>query len=73
MAVVFQVIDLRTDVIGAAVEVQNATSPEDAARQVLGIDVFRSGNKRDLVARVYWQQMSGPTNMVRLYSKAVER
>lgn len=73
MALIFHVVDLRADLIASAVEVQGATSPEDAARKVLGIEVFRSGSRQDLVARVYWQGMTGPKNMVRLYSKTILR
>lgn len=73
MAKVFQVVDLRGDEISAIVVVEGATSPEEAARQVLGINVYRSGSRRDLVARVYWQNATGPKNMVRLYSKAMVR
>jgi len=47
-----------------------AKSPEAAASQVLGMDVVRSGAKRDLMARVYWQVSGRPLNMVRLYRRA---
>ncbi len=67
----FQVFDLRPETPAAPVEVE-ATSPEDAARKVLGVEVFRSGRARDLIARVYWQA-AGSKNMVRLYGKPVER
>ncbi|MFD2646376.1 hypothetical protein ACFSX5_01050 [Devosia albogilva] len=67
----FQVFDLRPETPAPPVEVE-ATSPEDAARKVLGVDVFRSGRARDSIARVYWQT-AGSKNMVRLYSKPVER
>lgn len=65
----FRVIDLRTQVIAPEQTVQ-ASSPEDAARIVLGIDVYRSGAKQHLVARVYWRTLTAPPNMVRLYSKS---
>lgn len=71
MGLVFEVIDLRTEIIASAKMVEDASSPEDAARKALGIDVFRSGRRSDLVARVYWQRMGEPKNMVRLYSKSV--
>jgi hypothetical protein len=67
----FQVFDLRPETPAPPVEVE-ATSPEDAARQVLGQNVFRSGLPRDLVARVYWQAAASK-NMVRLYGKPVVR
>ncbi len=66
----FRVIDLRSDIIEMEQKVIGS-SPEDAARKALGIDVFRSGHKQHLVARVYWQGLSGPPNMVRLYSSTV--
>lgn len=65
----FRVIDLRTELIAPEQKVQ-ASSPEEAARMALGIDVHRSGAKKDLVARVYWQTLSAPPNMVRLYTKS---
>ena len=68
----FRVIDLRTDLIESEQKIQ-ASSPEEAARMVLGIDVYRSGAKQHLVARVYWQGLSGPPNMVRLYSRTKSR
>lgn len=66
---VFEVVDLRSETVIPSTCVENAASPEDAARQALGIEVFRSGQRRNLVARVYWQRMGQPKNMVRLYSK----
>jgi|GEM_PF-814218 len=66
----FRVIDLRTDLITPEQKVE-ASSPEDAGRKVLGMDVFRSGQPKHLVARVYWQSPASPPNMVRLYSKTV--
>ena len=67
---IFQVIDLRPETIVPPVEVE-AASPEAAAREVLGLDVvYRSGHRRDLVARVYWQSVGGKT-MVRLYRQAL--
>jgi hypothetical protein len=74
MAISYRVVDLRKAVADDFdVIVEGVRSPEDAARQVLGIDVVRSGARRDLVARVYWQTMGQPLNMVRLYSKAIDR
>jgi hypothetical protein len=66
----YQVVDLR-DQINPMTPVQ-ATSPEDAATKVLGIAVFRSGRRPDLVARVYWNSAEA-RNMVRLYSVPAER
>ena len=74
MAISYRVVDLRKAVADDFdVIVEGVRSPEDVARQVLGIDVVRSGARRDLVARVYWQTMGQPLNMVRLYSKAIDR
>ena len=67
MAKNFRVVDLRPQ--GKEVTVEGASSPEDAARKALGIDVVRSGAKKDLVAKVYWQPMEQPLTMVRLYAK----
>lgn len=67
----FQVFDLRPATPTPPVEVQ-AASPEQAARQVLGQEVFRGGLRRHLVARVYWQA-DGSKNMVRLYGKPAAR
>jgi len=69
VGLLFEVVDVRTDIIEASATIEGASSPEDAARKALGIEVFRSGRRQDLVARVYWQRMGEPKNMVRLYSK----
>lgn len=69
MAKSFRVIDLRQagpEVIDAIIE---SASPEEAARKALGIEVVRSGSRRDLVAKVYWQPIGQPLTMVRLYAK----
>jgi hypothetical protein len=74
MAYKFEVVDLRDTLIVPTTVVEEATSPEDAARIALGIDVTRSGAREDLVARVYWQaRLSGPRNMVRLFAKSSAR
>jgi hypothetical protein len=65
----FQVVDLRGAEVRAAVDVERATSPECAARHVPGIEVFRSGHRQDLMARVYWRQAGGTRFMLRLYRK----
>lgn len=70
MAITYRVVDLRTDAIDPTETiVETARSPEDAGRQVLGVDVVRSGHRKDLVARVYWQPMGQPVTMVRLYGR----
>lgn len=68
----FRVVDLRHDALVADTDiiVEGVQSPEAAVRDVLGIQVVRSGAKRDLVAKVYWQPLGQPLTMVRLYAKA---
>jgi hypothetical protein len=74
MAISYRVVDLRSpDTESLDIMIEGARSPEDAVRQALGLEVVRSGAKRDLVARVYWQTMGQPVNMVRLYSRAIDR
>lgn len=68
MATHYRVIDARGTTIQTEQTV-TATSPEDAAKQVFGADLARSGRRDNLVARVYWQLPNSPTNMVRLYTK----
>lgn len=67
----FRVVDLRQDalVVDTDIIVEGVPSPEAAVRDVLGIQVVRSGAKRDLVAKVYWQPLGQPLTMVRLYAK----
>lgn len=48
MANRYRVIDLRTGVIETEIVVDNARSPEHAAREALGMAVVRSGSKKDL-------------------------
>lgn len=70
MALSYWVVDLRTDVIDAMdIIIEGVTSPEEAARKALDIDVVRSGATKDLAARVYWQTTGQPMTMVRLYRK----
>jgi hypothetical protein len=70
----FRVVDLRQDapLEDTDIVVEGVQSPEAAARDVLGIQVVRSGAKRDLVAKVYWQPLGQPLTMVRLYAKGEE-
>jgi hypothetical protein len=67
----FRVVDLRRDaaLVDTDIIVEGVQSPEAAVRDVLGIQVVRSGAKRDLVAKVYWQPLGQPLTMVRLYAK----
>jgi len=69
----YQVIDLRGDLIAPATMTVEASSPEKAAEAALGICLVRSGARRDLKARVYWQTNGQPKNMVRLYSQVAEQ
>mgnify|MGYP001386737265 CR=1 FL=1 len=62
---VFEVVDLTGDTITPRIRVEAAT-PEGAVLNALGVEVQRNGDRRDLVARVYWRT-PGNTNMVRLY------
>lgn len=72
MAITYRVIDMRTDAPAPAETlVDGVRSPEEAVRQALGIDVVRSGHRRDLVARVYWQSTGQPVTMVRLYRRLI--
>ena len=72
MPKVFRVVDLSASAIEPVEKVVNANSPEAAAREVLGMDLVRSGAKKDLMARFYWQLPSTPMNMVRLYRRIDE-
>ena len=67
MAITYRVVDVRSDVIDPTETIIiGARSPEDAVQQALALDVVRSGQRKDLVARVYWQSPGQPLNMVRL-------
>ncbi|MET3925536.1 hypothetical protein [Devosia sp. 2618] len=71
MSVKHRVVDLRSGIIDPhEIIVEGARSPEDAVRQALGCDLVRSGQKRHLAARVYFQLPDQPVSMVRLYNKA---
>lgn len=69
----YRVIDLRGEVIAPEAVTVEASSPEKAAETVLGIHLVRSGARKDLKARVYWQNQGQPKNMVRLYSQVGEQ
>lgn len=68
---IFRVVDLRTMTITPEYNVEE-NSPERAAEIALGMKVFRSGGRKNLVCRVYWQGREG-LNMVRLYNQSGER
>lgn len=70
----YRVVDLRNKIIDPNEVIIECTGlPEKAAKDALGIDLVRSGNRADLAARVYWQYPGEATNMVRLYTKAIDR
>ena len=69
----YRVIDLRTTSIASGETIVAARSPEDAARQALGVDLVRSGRRLDIKARVYFQLPGQPISMVRLYGKVEDR
>lgn len=69
----YQVIDLRGGTIEPEPKIVLASSPEKAAEEVLGIHLVRSGARKYLKARVYWQNPGQPKNMVRLYSEVAEQ
>ncbi|MDB5473983.1 MAG: hypothetical protein JWP99_1286 [Devosia sp.] len=74
MTLAYRVVNLRVDPSTAAeFIIEGARTPEDAAREALGLRLIRSGSKRDLAARVYWQHVGQPLNMVRLYTKVTDR
>lgn len=63
----FRVVDLRGGDLD--IVIGDAVSPEQAAYKALGLELVRSGPKRALVAKVYWQPIGQALTMVRLYSK----
>lgn len=70
MAHSYRVVDLRPDANGAGeVIIDGVNSPEAAAKKAFGLDLVRSGSKKDLIAQVYWQLTPEATNMVRLYAR----
>jgi hypothetical protein len=74
MTLAYRVVDLRDDAkLAGDIIIEGARTPEDAAREALGLRLIRSGSKRDLAARVYWQHSGQPLNMVRLYTKVTDR
>lgn len=73
MPVSYRVVDVRTNIIDAVdILIEGVNTPEEAAQRVLGQRVVRSGARKDLVARVYWQKVGQPVNMVRLYKPTGE-
>jgi hypothetical protein len=70
MPIQYRVIDLADPAIDPDEHLVRSTSPERAVMDVLGVEVVRSGSKRELRARVYFQHPGQPLSMVRLYSKS---
>lgn len=68
----YRVIDLATETIEPEAKIVDAMSPEHAAQLALGVDLVRSGARRNLRARVYSESPGQPKSMVRLYSKVSE-
>ena len=70
MAIPYRVLDLRvTDGGYPEIIIDGVKSPEAAVKKALGLDLVRSGSRKDLVAQVYWQLAPEATNMVRLYAR----
>lgn len=70
MVLTYRVVDVRSDVVDPKETlISGARTPEEAVRQALDLDVVRSGQRKDLIARVYWQMPGQPMNMVRLYRR----
>lgn len=65
----YRVVDLRNPAIDKQEHLIPAKTPEAAARDLLGIEVVRSGPRQNLVARAYWQYPDQPLSMVRLYRR----
>jgi hypothetical protein len=68
----FRVIDLKLVAEDWEVVVK-AITPERTAKLALGVDLVRSGSKRNLRARVYFQHPGQSLSMVRLYTKVEDR
>jgi hypothetical protein len=70
MANTYRVVDLRPAAdLAPDITITGVQSPEAAAKQALGLDLVRSGSRKDLVAQVYWQLAPESKNMVRLYAR----
>lgn len=72
MTTEYRVVDLR-DAQNTTEKKVTGKSPEKAAKEVLGLELVRSGAPKDLAAKVYWQRVADePINVVRLYKKVEE-
>lgn len=69
----FRVIDLTLETDQPEQIAVKAVTPERAAKLALGVDLVRSGSRRDLRARVYFQHPGQCLSMVRLYTKVEDR
>lgn len=71
---VYRVVDLApADGVDAEHMVTGVTTPEEAGRQALGLELYRSGRKDTLRAKVYFEVRGGAISMVRLYTQAINR
>jgi len=70
----YRVVDLATQVVDPEeLIITGVSTPEAAAKVALGVDLYRSGRKEDLRARVYYRVSGGALSMVRLYTQAINR
>lgn len=66
----FRIVKLDGDQAGEDELVVQAATPEAAGAMALGFDVVRGSSRSARpVARVYWQDATQQTNMVRLYAR----
>ena len=69
MAKSFRIVDVRANPQGKDLGYVTGVTPETAAQDALGLPLTRSGVRSNLAAKVYWNDGSGVTNMIRLYSR----
>jgi hypothetical protein len=72
MAKSYRVVDVRENPQGHELGNISGTSPETAAATALGVPLTRSGLRSNLAAKVYWDDGSGVTNMIRLYQRKAD-
>lgn len=65
----YSIIDLHNILTSSDGVVVEATSPEKAAAALFGEELVRSGARRELRAKVYFQHPGQVRSMVRLYQK----
>jgi len=69
----FRVVDLQTEIIDTEPRIVKAASAEKAAELALGAQLVRSGVRKNLRARVYFQTPGQPVTMVRLYARVADQ